>query len=533
MAPVEPLADPLRERDLATVLARRIAHCPDATWIATPDHNYSYAEMGDRSARLAHGLSTLGPAPGETILSMLPDGIEVIDLWCALARTGQVEVPLNNHYLGDILAYMINDSLARDMVIHTDFLDRLPPIADRLDHLTRLIVTGEGDLPEGLDRFTILPLADLYANTPFTGAGPRYNDIMAVMYTSGTTGPSKGAMMTHAHVYEYAFGVTEMLALRDTDTYFAPIPLFHIAGRFAVVYAACIAGCTAVVQGGFHTDSFWHDIRRHGATASFLLGAMASFLYRQPETPADADTPLDRLLMVPLIPEVEDFKRRFACRVSTTWGGTEMNCPTRSGFDLHDAKTCGRVAEDRYEVRLVDADDEEVPNGTPGEAVVRAKRPWIMSAGYWNHPEWTAKAWRNQWLHTGDMLVRDDAGNFAFVDRVKDAIRRRGENISSMEVEQQILAHPSVLECAVIPVASADTEQEVMAVLVLKPGAAWAPQALIDFLTPRMPAFMIPRYLDRADALPKTQTGKIQKFPLREAGVTETTWDRGTRRKNR
>lgn len=519
--------DPLRERDLASVLARRIADRPDKPWIVTPEKSYTYAEIGARSGRLAKGISGLGTAPGETMLSMLPDGIEVVDLWCALARVGIIEVPLNNHYLGEILAYMINDALAREMVIHSQFLDRLVPIAGKLEHLQRLVVTGGGEVPAELrERFDIVSLQDLYADTEWSGAGPRYNDVQAVMYTSGTTGPSKGAMMTHAHVYEYAYGVTEMLELRESDVYFAPIPLFHIAGKFAVVYASCIAGCTAIVQGGFHTDSYWDDIRRHGATVSFLLGAMASFLYRQPESEGDADTPLERLLMVPLIADVEAFKDRFGCLVSTTWGGTEMNCPTRSGFDLHDNKTCGRVQEDRYEVILVDEDDEEVPNGTPGEALVRAKRPWITSAGYWNHPDWTAKAWRNQWLHTGDMLVRDEAGNFAFVDRVKDAIRRRGENISSMEVEQQITAHPSVLECAVIPVDSDDTEQEVMAVVVLKPGEHWAPDALAAFLKVRLPSFMVPRYLEQAEALPKTQTGKIQKFPLREQGVTDKTWDR-------
>ena len=519
--------DPLRERDLASVLARRIADRPDKPWIVTPEKSYTYAEIGARSGRLAKGVSGLGTAPGETMLSMLPDGIEVVDLWCALARIGIIEVPLNNHYLGDILAYMINDALAREMVIHSQFLDRLVPIAGKLEHLRRLVVTGGGEVPaEVRERFDIVSLQDLYADTEWSGAGPRYNDVQAVMYTSGTTGPSKGAMMTHAHVYEYAYGVTEMLELCESDVYFAPIPLFHIAGKFAVVYASCIAGCTAIVQGGFHTDSYWDDIRRHGATVSFLLGAMASFLYRQPEREEDADTPLERLLMVPLIADVEAFKDRFGCLVSTTWGGTEMNCPTRSGFDLHDNKTCGRVQEDRFEVILVDEDDEEVPHGTPGEALVRAKRPWITSAGYWNHPDWTAKAWRNQWLHTGDMLVRDEAGNFAFVDRVKDAIRRRGENISSMEVEQQVTAHPSVLECAVIPVDSDDTEQEVMAVVVLKPGVDWAPEALAAFLKVRLPSFMVPRYLERAEALPKTQTGKIQKFPLREQGVTDKTWDR-------
>jgi carnitine-CoA ligase len=232
------------------------------------------------------------------------------------------------------------------------------------------------------------------------------------------------------------------------------------------------------------------------------------------------------VLIVPLIPEVEAFKQRFGCLVSTTWGGTEMNCPTRSGFTLANNRTCGRVDERLYEVRIVDQNDNELPAGVAGEAVVRPKIPWIVMAGYWNRPDWTVAAWRNLWLHSGDMLMKDAEGNLYFVDRTKDAIRRRGENISSMEVEQEINAHPDVLECAVIPVASAETEQEVMAVVVPKPGRRIAPEALIAFLEPRMAYFMVPRYLEFATELPKTPTGKIQKFGLRERGLTPATWDR-------
>ncbi|MEM6986533.1 MAG: AMP-binding protein, partial [Pseudomonadota bacterium] len=261
----------------------------------------------------------------------------------------------------------------------------------------------------------------------------------------------------------------------------------------------------------------WDDVHRYQATTSFLLGAMANFLYQQSASEAELNNSLDRVLMVPLIPEVDDFKSRFECRVSTTWGGTEMNCPMRSGFDLINNKTCGRVATDRYEVRIVDEDDIEVAPGVPGEALVRAKEPWIISNGYWNHAEWTVSAWRNQWFHTGDMLMCDDMGNYYFVDRTKDAIRRRGENISSMEVENEINAHPGVLECAVIPVASEQTEQEVMAVVVAKDGHPVDAEELTRFLEPRMAYFMVPRFILFVEALPKTPTGKIQRFKLRDS----------------
>ena len=329
------------------------------------------------------------------------------------------------------------------------------------------------------------------------------------MYTSGTTGPSKGVMVTHTHAYEYALSVVELVEMREDDVYYNPLPLFHIAGQWAAVYATLIRGATVVLPGAFTLSGFWEDVRRHGATCTFLLGAMASWLWRQRETPADSDNPMQRMLIVPLLSEVEAFKRRFGVLVSTTWGSTEINVPTRSSFTLANSRTCGRVASDRYEVRIVDSDDREVPPGVPGEAVVRTSVPWMLMAGYWQDPAATAAAWRNQWVHSGDILMRDEAGNFSFVDRVKDAIRRRGENISSMEVEAEVLAHPAILECAVVPVASTDTEQEVMAIVSLKPGETLLPETLIRFLEPRMARFMVPRYVEIIEAMPKTPTGKI------------------------
>lgn len=517
-------------QDLPGVLARRAEATPGKPFILTDDGAWSYAEIEAQAARLAGGLAQAGVARGETVLVMLPDRIETVLVWLAIARLGAIEVPVNVHYRGGILAYQIGDSRARTMVVGGGLSARVAEVlgeaAAGSGGPARLILTDDEPapaLPEGVET---LRLGDLMTGAPWQGEGPRFNDLLAVMYTSGTTGPSKGATMTHAHAYEYAHGVTEMLDLVPGDVYSAPLPLFHIAGKYAVLYAACIAGATAVLPKPFSASGFWEEIRRHQATVSFLLGAMANFLHGQEPRDDDAGTPLDRVLMVPLIPEVETFKRRFGCRVSTTWGGTEMNCPTRSGFDLKNAKTCGRVKTETFEVRIVDEDDMEVGPGVPGEALVRAKEPWIISNGYWNHPEWTVTAWRNQWFHTGDLLMKDEDGDLYFVDRTKDAIRRRGENVSSFEVENEINAHPDVVECAVIPAVSSATEQEVMAVVVVKPGRRLDPAELIRFLEPRMAYFMVPRYVEIVESLPKTPTGKIRKFALREAGVTGSTWDR-------
>jgi crotonobetaine/carnitine-CoA ligase len=515
---------------LAHVLAQRLADAGDKPWILAGSNSFSYREVDRLACRLANGLVRLGVGPGDTVLLMLNNCIEFIALWCALAKIGAIEVPVNCHYKGRLLAHIVNDSAARVIIADSEFLARLAEVANEVSALSTVVVYGEapevrpGDMLGAARR---LPFAEILADDEFfaaVSAAPW--DQLAVMYTSGTTGPSKGVIVTHGHAFEYARGVIDMLDIRPDDVYYAPLPLFHIAGQWAVVYAAAIAGATAVLPDSFSPARFWPTCRRYNATCSFLLGAMANLLYRQPPAPDDADNPLERVLIVPLVPEVEDFKQRFGVLVSTTWGGTEMNCPTRSGFQLANARTCGRVDDDLYEVRIVDENDNELPPGVAGEAVVRPKKPWIVMAGYWRHPEWTERAWRNLWLHTGDMLMADADGNLYFVDRTKDAIRRRGENISAMEVEQEINAHPDVLETAVIPVAAELGEQEVMAVIVPKPGRSPVPEALIAFLDDRLPYFMVPRYVEFASELPKTPTGKIQKYALRERGVTTLTWDR-------
>ncbi|MEZ5925197.1 MAG: AMP-binding protein [Hyphomicrobiaceae bacterium] len=521
------MLDPRDRQTVWDVLDERASRLGDKTWIVTSETSNGFARMRQRALDLASGFRSLGIATGDTVLLMLPDGIDIITCWLALARIGALEVPVNTQLRGNTLKHVLENSDARVLVIDRRYLPHVRPLLSELPRLEQLVLTGEGEDP-GLDlpRTELRTLTEVTADTPLLPLPPRAHDLLAVMYTSGTTGPSKGVMVAHTQAYEYALAVVELLEMREADVYYNPLPLFHIAGQWAAVYATLISGATVVIPGAFSLSGFWQDVHRHGATCTFLLGAMASWLWRQPPSAGDAVTPMQRMLIVPLLPEVEDFKTRFNVLVSTTWGSTEINVPMRSTFDLADNKTCGRVASDRYEVRIVDADDREVAPGVPGEAVVRTSVPWMLMAGYWRNPEATAHAWRNQWVHSGDIMMRDEAGNFTFVDRLKDAIRRRGENISSMEVEAEVLSHPAILECAVVPVVAADAEQEVLAIVSLKPGESLAPDALIRFLDGRMARFMIPRYVEIIDAMPKTPTGKIQKFVLRERGLTPATWDR-------
>ncbi|MFP6729247.1 MAG: AMP-binding protein [Alphaproteobacteria bacterium] len=519
--------DAKSEQTLGKVLADRAARLGDKPFIVTDHASHSYAEIDAWSNRLANGLAALGIAPGETVLVMLTNTVEFVALWCGLGKLGAIEVPVNTAYRGDIFAHVINNSGATTMVVEARFLERLAEVAPRLETLERLIVTGESKIESLGKRFEIAgwDVMEVDNETPIAD-GPRHLDLKAVMYTAGTTGLSKGVMITHSHAYNYAACGPDLLELGADDIYYAPLPLFHIAGQWAVVYAAMIAGASAVLTDRFSIEAFWDDVRRHGATATFLLGAMANFLYRQEPRGADADNPLKKALIVPLFPEIEDFKRRFDCQVTTTYGSTEVGVPVTASFDLPNARVCGRVKDELFEVRLVDEDDEEVPVGTVGELVVRPREPWLVMAGYWRDPEQTEVAWRNLWLHSGDTMYRDEDGWLYFSDRLADCIRRRGENISSLEVENQLYAHDAVFECAVFGVPSEHTEEDVMATLVLKPGAGLEPADLIAFLKPRMPSFMVPRYVNIIDALSKTPTGKIQKTDLRAQGVTPTTWDR-------
>jgi crotonobetaine/carnitine-CoA ligase len=526
-----PQVDRRTDQSVGRVLAKRAKATPDAVFVVSDEGKLTFAEADRESNRVANAIEALGIDAGETLLVLLPNITPFILIWLGVGKRGAIQVPVNTAYRGSLLVHVINDSAADTMIVESSFLDRLGDVAGELRHLKRLIVLDssgqEEPLPPALAAMERLSF-DVLMGAPDTPREslPAHHDIKAIMYTSGTTGPSKGVMITHAHAYTYAHGGVDLMDLVPGDVYYAPLPLFHIAGQWACCYASLIAGSTAVVTQRFSVERFWEDAKRFHATVTFFLGAMANFLARQPETPEYIEASIERALVVPMFPDVYDFGKRFGMKIKTTYGSTETCSPHRMDWDDPNWKSCGKLLDEYFEARIVDENDEEVPNGTVGEFVIRSRQPWLLMAGYWRHPEWTEKAWRNLWLHSGDAMWRDDDWFYYFADRVKDSIRRRGENISSMEVENEINLHPDIVECAVFPVPSEHTEDEVMATIVCKPGRTLDPVDLIRFLEPRMAYFMVPRYIDIVEALPKTPTGKIQKFDLRDAGITATTWDR-------
>ncbi len=527
------------DRTVVEVLTRTVAAHGEKPFLLSADQSTTFAALDRWSNRLAHALATAGVGSGDRVLLMLKDNVDFIALWLATAKLVAIEVPVNRAYQGELLVHIINDSGARLMVVDLDFFPALEAVQDKLGSLRQIVCYPSLPEPCGLE-----PRFELIDFTTFAGDDdgeialrPKPNDLAAILYTSGTTGQSKGVMIYHAHAYEYSNCMAEALELGPDDVYFAPLPLFHIAGQWAVVYAALIADTTVVVAERFSVRAFWPTVSRYEVNTTLLLDVMAHFLLNQPADPKDADTPLDKVHLSAVIPELHEFKRRFGVRVTTDLASTEMCAPLRAGYaetqtphrfhDLADHLSCGRVVSDRFEVQLVDEDDREVPVGEVGELTVRAKYPWLLMAGYWNQPEATVRAWRNLWLHTGDALVRDKEGNYYFVDRMRDVIRRRGENISSMEIEDVLNAHTGVLESAVFGVASLLGDQEIMAVVVMDETTDL--RTLTQHAADHLPAFMVPRYLERVAAIPKTESGKIKKYTLRTQGIGPDTWDRHSR----
>ena len=496
-------------RTVAQTLESAADRWPDRTAIDFGIAAYTYRDLWSRARRAAAAFGGLGVKRGEVVLVMLDNTIEFIDAWLGLALVGAVQVPVNTEYLGEILRHQVKDSGAWLMLIDEAYVSRIEALGTDRGELRRLLVVGSPTRDwEGIFEGA----TELARDAIVTSAE---HDIVAIMYTSGTTGPSKGVRVAHAHAFTYARHAAQAMLLSEGDVYFAPLPLFHIAGQWALVYACLQVGATAIVRRRFSVSDFWSTVRESGASVSFLLGAMANFLARQPARPDDDDNPMDRMLIVPLLDDTDAFRQRFGVRVCTCYGSTEVNVPVISDYEVNEPGIAGRPVPG-FTLRIVDEHDREVPVGGVGELVVRASEPWVLATEYHRNPDASLRLFRNLWLHTGDAFRKDAHDNYFFVDRIKDYIRRRGENISSFEVEREVNAHPAVLECAAVAVKSASTEDDLKVVVVLKPGMSLDQDELRSFLRGRVPKFMVPDVVEVIAELPKTPTGKIQKHLLRK-----------------
>ncbi len=515
-------------RSLPAIIAERADEAPDRPYIVSCENGavLTYGEVELLGRRWAGALRGTGVNVGDTVLTMLPPGPPSIGTWIGASLLRAIEVPINTGYRGRMLAYTLDDSLAAIAIVAAEYLEMLAEVLPQVPRIRTVVVVGDY-VPDTLTGVEVMGMETFLAQDPIDRPDemPQGHDIAAILYTSGTTGPSKGVMVTWAQAYLTATGIVPPEHFDDADAFYCPFPMFHMSGKGPLLAMACVAG-RVVIRSRFDTTSFWSDVARHQATTTILVGAMVNFLLGLPESPDDARSPLRDAMMLPLPDDVAAFEARFGLRARTTFNMTETSCCILSdGYRLANGTSCGRV-RDGFEARVIDEWDREVPRGQLGELVLRSDQPWTLMAGYWNKPEATARAWRNQWLHTGDGFVCDDDGNYYFVDRIKDAIRRRGENVSSAEVEADVNAHPAVLESAAVAVPADDSEDEIKVFVVPRPASEIDPQELIEFLRPRMAAFMLPRYVEVVDALPKTPTEKIRKSDLRLRPIGASTYDR-------
>ena len=510
---------------LRDVLEGRAAAAPDAVFAVFEDGTeWTHRELLELTRATAAGLQGLGVEQGDAVLVWLPNGPDVVRFWFAVNYLGAVYVPINTAYRGNVLAHVVENSGARVAVADGRLVERLGE-CERRGELATVAVVGDG--PGAIPGLELIDAAGLAVPGTEPAPPPRPTepwDTQAILYTSGTTGPSKGVLTSYVQTHEMFASAAMREVIGAEDRFMINMPMFHVGGA-SILFAMLIRGGSVAVVDRFRTEEFWPRIRATGCTMVFLLGAMASFIERLPPAPDDADNPLRKLFMVPLVEDLEGFRRRFDVDVVSIYNMTELSAPIISEWNPTVAGSCGRVREG-CEVRLVDAHDREVEIGEVGEITIRTDIPWALNHGYNRNPEATAEAWRNGWFHTGDAARRDADGNFFFVDRLKDAIRRRGENISSVEVEAEILAHPAVREVAAVAARADLVEDEVLAVIAPNPGTELDPAELIEFLRPRCAHHMIPRYVRVVEELPKTPTAKVKKAELRAAGVTEDTWDR-------
>ena len=488
----------------------------------------TYAELDERTDRFAAGFAALGLEPGEHVSAMMLNSVENVEAWFGLQKAGLVEVPVHTASRGAALQYVVDHADARAVVIDESFLPQLASIVDGLPKLEHVVVNRNepGEPAELPSRLAVHDLADLALDGPPPTPALHRDDTAVVLHSSGTTGPPKGVVLSHGAVLHLTRHLVWLMGYTADDRLYTAFPLFHNNAKYTSVCAALECGGSLVMDKRFPVKTFWEVAREKELTAFNYMGALLMMLHKQPDRPDDADNPIRIAFGAPCPVEIwEPFERRFGVSLVEVYGMTEAPMITENRLDERVVGTAGRASM-TYEVRIVDEDDQEVPPGTPGEIVARPKQSGALFSGYYRRDEDTVETWRNLWFHTGDRGLLDERGYLTFIDRMKDCIRRRGENISSWEVESTINAHDAVLECAAYGVASELSEADVMVAVVLQPGASLAPEALLDFCTGKMAHFAIPRYVRFMDALPRNHAERVQKTELRADGVTADTWDR-------
>lgn len=523
---------------LPLVLKQRAEELGDKPFLQFGSNpSISFARTNLLAYRIANGLMKLGVQKGDKVAVYMPNSSDYVLTWFGILKMGAVMVPINTAYKADFLEYIIDSSDSKALFIAEEYMDRMPPIAGKIPQVENVIVwtrSGSDDFDsQGFHHESMIPfhafMNDNGEDEPEVIV--THLDHARLMYTSGTTGRSKGVVRPCQADYQSARNYAEVMDVREDDVCFTCLPLFHSNAMVLTTYPALIMGARAIIEEKYSATQFWRWMKDYGVTKFNMVGTMSYFMLNTPPVPEEKEHRVKLVMGSPAPHDIiEPFMERFNIKFMEGYGLTEIGQVTymRPGEPFR-VGSCGKEAPG-YEIKVTDPEtDEERPRGQVGEIVVRPRIPNIMLHYYHKMPEKTVSDFRNFWFHTGDAGRMDKKGYIYFVDRVKDYIRRRGENISSFEVERIISSHPAVEESAAVGV-KAETgryaEDEVMIVIIKKTGMDVTPEELLQFIEPQMPHFMIPRFVRFVTSLPKTGTQRVQKNKLREEGITADTWDR-------
>ncbi|QLL09804.1 AMP-binding protein [Mycobacterium vicinigordonae] len=511
---------------VTAVLSRAREHSPDKVFVDFGGERHTYSQVWDLSLRRAAGLAQLGVAAGHTVVCILDNNADAIVSWFAANFLGAVWVPVNTALKGEYLRHQIADAAAAVVLAESDYAQRILDIAPELPGLRHLVVrSAPPDAESSL-------LVQMEVITPETGlqapVAVAAQDLAMLVYTSGTTGPSKGCMISHNYICNVAKNTA---AMRNPGfTLWTPLPLFHLNAAGTSVLATAVNCTTVCIAERFSLSGFWPDIKRCGAQQVSILGTMITLIASMPETAEMTECfgQIQHVGGAPWTPELIDtWTRRFGVRSAgnSVFGLTEASFVTSNPRSLTAPLGASGRRNDDFDVRIVDDNDAEVPDGQPGEIIVRPRKPHVMFEGYWRRPEATIAVLRNLWFHTGDIGRFDAEGWFWFVDRKKDYLRRRGENISSYELERTFRSHPDIADVAVHAVPSDLTEDDVKVTVVRRDGTQLTAEQLCRWCLDKLPYFAVPRYIEFRSELPRNATGKVLKHQLRDEGVTAATWD--------
>ena len=502
--------------DLWSLCARRVDEHPGRVVLDFDGGLWTWAELIEAAEALAGGLATAGAKPGEVVCHLSPNHPEAVVTMLALLRLGAIECPVNAGLRGQQLAHVLDHSGARALIVDGSLADRVAEQLEAAPNIEMVVRRGEGPVPAGV---SVVEYDEIRGSggRPPPFMPPRPGDPMNIIYTSGTTGPAKGAVLPQAFGIEQARIKIEQWGLTADDVLFSALPLYHVNARFSTLGTALVVDGRAALVSRFSASTFWDQARRSGATEVGVVGAVSSILLRQEPGPADRDHRVRMMHGAAGIPmdRRAEFEERFGLRLVTGFAMTETgHFATTSPDDPMRYRASGRPVP-QYEAAVVDADDNQVPSGAVGELVVRPRVPGVMMTGYHRQPEATLAAFRNLWFHTGDLATISDDGYIRWVDRAADAIRRRGEMISSTEVEKAVCTLDGITECAAVGVPSELGEQDVKLVVVAPPGRTIDPAELVRHCQATLPDFCQPRYLEVLDELPKGATHKVNKHQLR------------------